>query len=434
MDAVADVEHAARRVRGGGVGPPRAGGPRRRRARRRGRRRLRARRGSGNVADMTDARRRAPRDLPRGGAASALDRIVETLLALEAGGDAADAVDSLFRDTHSIKGSAGMVGPRRGARARPRDGGRPRGRATRGELSPELTDPLLRATDALRRAVGGESGDGERGAAGAVGGDRSGAASPRRPRRARWRRPNPGRRQPRPSAARSGCRPRRSTACSTRSARPSCTAGGSSTCWTSDAAAEREDEHLEGELDHGELLLDELQDAVDPACARCRSARSRRRSRAPCATSPPTTASEVELEISGAETQLDRVILDGISETAHAPACATRWRTGSSRPRSASAPGKPRARPHRAARRAARRPRRDRGRRRRPRRGRGAARTRPRRAARSPTCSPQAGFSTAERGHRASPAAASASTRSRRTSSRSAAASRCAASRAGHRR
>ena len=39
-----------------------------------------------------------------------LDRIVDTLLALENGSAGADAVDSLFRDTHTIKGAAGMVG------------------------------------------------------------------------------------------------------------------------------------------------------------------------------------------------------------------------------------------------------------------------------------------------------------------------------------
>ena len=42
--------------------------------------------------------------------AERLDNMVETLLALEAGRAPADAIDSLFRDAHSIKGSAGMVG------------------------------------------------------------------------------------------------------------------------------------------------------------------------------------------------------------------------------------------------------------------------------------------------------------------------------------
>ena len=53
-----------------------------------------------------------------------LDRMVETLLALEAGRAHADAVDSLFRDAHSIKGSAGMVGIEEVQRDRAHDGGR----------------------------------------------------------------------------------------------------------------------------------------------------------------------------------------------------------------------------------------------------------------------------------------------------------------------
>ena len=36
--------------------------------------------------------------------------MVDTLLALEAGRAAPDAVDSLFRDAHTIKGAAGMLG------------------------------------------------------------------------------------------------------------------------------------------------------------------------------------------------------------------------------------------------------------------------------------------------------------------------------------
>ena len=39
-----------------------------------------------------------------------LDHIVETLLALEEGSAGEYAVDALFRDTHTIKGAAGMVG------------------------------------------------------------------------------------------------------------------------------------------------------------------------------------------------------------------------------------------------------------------------------------------------------------------------------------
>jgi two-component system chemotaxis sensor kinase CheA len=84
-----------------------------------------------------------------------LDRMVEILLALESGQAPADALNSLFRHAHSIKGSAGMVGVSEAhliARALEdvledvRD---------RGELPRELTHPLLQAADALRSAVGG---------------------------------------------------------------------------------------------------------------------------------------------------------------------------------------------------------------------------------------------------------------------------------------
>ena len=84
-----------------------------------------------------------------------LDRMVEILLALESGSAPADALNSLFRHAHSIKGSAGMVGVSEAqliARALEdvledvRD---------RGVLPRELTHPLLQAADGLRSAVEG---------------------------------------------------------------------------------------------------------------------------------------------------------------------------------------------------------------------------------------------------------------------------------------
>jgi two-component system, chemotaxis family, sensor kinase CheA len=88
-------------------------------------------------------------------ASARLDRIVDTLLALESGSAAPDAVDSLFRDTHTIKGAAGMVGldeisalahVAEDLLAGARDAGR---------LPATLVDPLLRTADALRRHVEG---------------------------------------------------------------------------------------------------------------------------------------------------------------------------------------------------------------------------------------------------------------------------------------
>jgi two-component system chemotaxis sensor kinase CheA len=87
-----------------------------------------------------------------------LDGVVDCLLAVEAGRASAETTDALFRHVHSIKGSAGMVGLQEaGTIAGAIEDVLERARAE-GALSPELTEPLLRATDALRRAAGGEQG------------------------------------------------------------------------------------------------------------------------------------------------------------------------------------------------------------------------------------------------------------------------------------
>ncbi len=89
-----------------------------------------------------------------------LDNMVDTLLALESGRAAPDALDSLFRDAHTIKGGAGMLGL---------DDVRALAHAVEdvlesarsaGEFPPRLADPLLRAADALRKQVAGD-GNGE---------------------------------------------------------------------------------------------------------------------------------------------------------------------------------------------------------------------------------------------------------------------------------
>jgi two-component system chemotaxis sensor kinase CheA len=87
-----------------------------------------------------------------------LDHIVETLLALEAGSAEADALDSLFRDTHTIKGAAGMVGlDEIGALAHVMEDLLARARDS-GAIPAALVDPLLRAADALRGHVEGNGG------------------------------------------------------------------------------------------------------------------------------------------------------------------------------------------------------------------------------------------------------------------------------------
>jgi two-component system chemotaxis sensor kinase CheA len=83
-----------------------------------------------------------------------LDRVVEILLALERGRGPADAVESLLRDIHTIKGAAGMVGL---------DDVRSLAHAVEEVLvgardegyDPTLTELMLRAADALRRSVDG---------------------------------------------------------------------------------------------------------------------------------------------------------------------------------------------------------------------------------------------------------------------------------------
>lgn len=86
-----------------------------------------------------------------------LDSMVGSLLALEAGEGGTEAIGALFRDAHTIKGAAGMVGlddvralahAIEDILANLRDSG---------SFPPELASPLLRATDALRaRIEGGE--------------------------------------------------------------------------------------------------------------------------------------------------------------------------------------------------------------------------------------------------------------------------------------
>jgi two-component system chemotaxis sensor kinase CheA len=91
-------------------------------------------------------------------AAEHLDGMDACLLAAEAGRASSETTDALFRHAHSIKGSAGMVGLQEaGAIANAIEDVLERAREA-GALSPVLTGPLLHATDALRHAVAGEHG------------------------------------------------------------------------------------------------------------------------------------------------------------------------------------------------------------------------------------------------------------------------------------
>jgi two-component system chemotaxis sensor kinase CheA len=170
-----------------------------------------------------------------------IDRMIETLLALESGHAAADAIDSLFRDAHSIKGSAGMVGIDRAHAIAHAIEDSLEGPRERGVFPPELADSLLRQTDELRRAVTG-NGSAEPHEAPA------GAVEPEVPAPAE----------------------RRSVRMSTDKVDRLFDAVGETVLHnrrlehlvTDGAAGLRDDEQLDGEIGRGQLLFDELQDSV----------------------------------------------------------------------------------------------------------------------------------------------------------------------------
>jgi len=89
--------------------------------------------------------------------AERLDQMETSLLAVESGDASAEHVDSLFRNAHTIKGAAGLLGlydvralahAVEDVLAGVRDGG---------VFRPELAAPLLRATAALRELIAGEA-------------------------------------------------------------------------------------------------------------------------------------------------------------------------------------------------------------------------------------------------------------------------------------
>jgi two-component system, chemotaxis family, sensor kinase CheA len=82
-----------------------------------------------------------------------LDSMSTALLAIEDGRASADAIDSLFRDAHTIKGGAGMLGlDAIGVLAHAVEDVLADARQ-QGDLPAGLADPLLRACDALRALV-----------------------------------------------------------------------------------------------------------------------------------------------------------------------------------------------------------------------------------------------------------------------------------------
>ena len=244
-----------------------------------------------------------------------LDRMVERLLSVESGSAPPDVIDALFRDAHSIKGNAGMVGfdeirvvahTMEDLLGQARDDG---------ELPAAAVEPLLQAADAIRRGLAGGHG---------VAGDvveRLAAAAPREKPPAA---PEPA---VEPTAAPA---PPGAAADAAPVERRSMRVDSDKVDRLLDAIGETGlhhrrlqhllgprldgDEDLEEELGHGDALLDELQDSV----LRLRTLPLR------SITGPFPRAvrdlalaqgKDVELTITGADTQLDRVILDGISQT-----------------------------------------------------------------------------------------------------------------------
>src|SRR4051812_15954196 len=94
--------------------------------------------------------------LAREEAEERVENIERNLLALESGSLAPDAIDELFRDAHSIKSAASMLGWKQASNvAHAMEDLFDECREGRGSL-PDLTDALLRALDALKGAVAGQ--------------------------------------------------------------------------------------------------------------------------------------------------------------------------------------------------------------------------------------------------------------------------------------
>jgi len=96
-------------------------------------------------------------DLFRDEANERLDNMIDALLALESGRSGPETVNSLFRDAHTIKGGAGMLGledVRTLAHAVEDllDGVR-----ESGDFPLELVETLLRSVDTMRRQLTGDS-------------------------------------------------------------------------------------------------------------------------------------------------------------------------------------------------------------------------------------------------------------------------------------
>ena len=244
-----------------------------------------------------------------------LDRIVETLLTIELQGSDPDLVATLFRDTHSIKGNSGMLGFGEAQEiAHAMEDVIETAGAT-GSLVPGLINPMLAAADAIRDLVAGATGL----AAGALAALRAEPESEIGP--APVTAPAVVAEAAPAVTAKNG-----DQAGSPRSIRVETEKVDRLLDVVGETVLHRRRlEHLvragaltaegvEEELDHGELLLDDLQHSV----TRMRTLPLR----SITGTYPravrdmaASAGKQVRLTLTGTDTQLDRLTLDGISET-----------------------------------------------------------------------------------------------------------------------
>jgi two-component system chemotaxis sensor kinase CheA len=236
-------------------------------------------------------------------ATECLERIERNLLALERGGDDPELIDALFRDAHSVKGAASMVGWTEVASIAHGIEDRLEGPRDEGRLPKEQIDPLLKATDELRRAVdaaGGGAGE-ERAEPPSPTVDSQADAHPaetptHQEEQRHAMRVDPGKVDRMLGAVGEAVLHRRRL---------------------EHIVGERilaaGDDEAEEELDLGERLLGELQDAVIEMRTLPLSTVTAPFPRA-IRDLANAEGKEIDLVISGAETQLDRVILEGITD------------------------------------------------------------------------------------------------------------------------
>jgi two-component system chemotaxis sensor kinase CheA len=274
-------------------------------------------------------------ELVRQEGSDCLQRMESNLLALESGKAGPEQIDAILRDAHSLKGSAAMVGWRELTRLASAIEDRMEQAREHGALPTEFTDPLLRAVDALARGLQDESAIDpqlhEELAALEPRVDDEPASSP--PEDA-----GPSTEDEVPSAEHERTSTEEERAPAERAPIEGSANGRAPAIRIPAAKVDRmldvvgetvlyhrrlehelgatldDGRHSSDILDMGERLLDDLQDSVVEMRTLPLSTITARFPRA-IRDLATQEGKEAELAISGADTQLDRVILEGISET-----------------------------------------------------------------------------------------------------------------------